>query len=72
MDIPVYCEKIGFALIPLEPLEALHSALLPAKDAHKDPFDRMLIYQCIKNHYIFVSRDKNMKIYKNDGLECLW
>ena len=43
-NIPVYCKKIGFELLPLEPLEALGFHLLPAKENHKDPFDRMLIY----------------------------
>jgi PIN domain nuclease of toxin-antitoxin system len=70
--IPEYCEEIGFELIPLEPVDALNSLYLPQKNTHKDPFDRMLIYQCIKNEYIFVSRDIKIKIYKEDGLKYIW
>jgi PIN domain nuclease of toxin-antitoxin system len=70
--IPEYCEEMRFELIPLEPLDALNSLYLQQKNIHKDPFDRMLIYQCIKNGYIFVSKDTRIKIYKEDGLEFIW
>jgi len=70
--IPEYCRKIGFTLIPLEPVDALNSLHLPQKDSHKDPFDRMLIFQCIKNEYIFVSKDTQMELYEDEGLIYLW
>jgi PIN domain nuclease of toxin-antitoxin system len=71
-DIPVYCEKIGFELISLDPVEALESANLSQKENHKDPFDRMLIYQCIRNYYTLVSQDNQIKEYRSDGLKYLW
>ena len=71
-DIPKYCEQMFFELLPLKPLEALGFLKLPTKQSHKDPFDRMLIYQCIKSNYALVSKDDKMKIYVNDGLECIW
>jgi PIN domain nuclease of toxin-antitoxin system len=70
--IPEYCEEMGFELIPLDPVDALNSLYLPQKNIHKDPFDRMLIYQCIKNGYIFVSKDTKIEIYKEDGLKYIW
>jgi PIN domain nuclease of toxin-antitoxin system len=70
--IPEYCEEMGFELIPLEPVDALNSLCLPQKNIHKDPFDRMLICQCIKNGYIFVSKDTKIEIYKEDGLKYIW
>jgi PIN domain nuclease of toxin-antitoxin system len=71
-NIPVYCMKIGFEMLPLEPLEVLGFHLLPTKKNHKDPFDRMLIYQCIRNKYILVSKDSKMKLYEENGLKCIW
>jgi PIN domain nuclease of toxin-antitoxin system len=71
-DIPKYCKKMGFELISLDPIEALNSLQLPQKKKHKDPFDRMLIYQCIQNKYTLVSRDSRMKLYKEDGLKYIW
>jgi PIN domain nuclease of toxin-antitoxin system len=70
--IPEYCKRMDFELIPLEPIDALNALRLPQKDKHKDPFDRMLIYQCIKNKYTLVSRDARNKLYKDDGLTYIW
>ena len=70
--IPEYCRKMGFTLIPLEPIDALNSLQLPQKDSHKDPFDRMLIFQCIKNEYVFVSKDTHLELYEDEGLIYLW
>ena len=70
--IPEYCKIMGFELIPLNPVEALNGLKLPLKDNHKDPFDRMLIYQCIASGYVLVSRDARIKAYKENGLKYLW
>jgi len=71
-DIPMYCQQMGFSLIPLKPLDVLGFKKLPKKENHKDPFDRMLVYQCIANGYVLVSKDARMAGYKDDGLECVW
>jgi len=71
-DILAYCQRMGVEFIPLEPLDTLGFLKLPTKKEHKDPFDRMLVHQCIKGDYILVSRDSKMKIYESDGLKCVW
>jgi PIN domain nuclease of toxin-antitoxin system len=71
-NIPDYCKTMGFDLIPLDPVDALNSLQLPQNNNHKDPFDRMLIYQCVKRGYTFVSKDKKMEIYKENGLKYIW
>jgi len=71
-EIPYYCNLLGIEQIPLMPEEAINYSDLPFYDNHKDPFDRMLIYQCIKGRYTLISRDDKMKMYANDGLECIW
>jgi len=50
----------------------LNSKDLPFKASHKDPFDRLLIYVCIKYGYVLASKDNNMKFYKDNGLAVLW
>ena len=72
INIPEYCMKMGFELIPLDPADALNSMQLPQKDNHKDPFDRMLIYQCIVGNYTLISKDIKMALYAKDGLKSLW
>ncbi|MDR2739361.1 MAG: type II toxin-antitoxin system VapC family toxin [Treponema sp.] len=71
-EIPHYCKKMGFELIPLNPDEALEYDKLLQKKKHRDTFDRMLIYQRIKNKYIFVSKDGKIDSYNKAGLEYFW
>ena len=71
-DIPDYCKKLGIRQISLTPDEAINYSNLPLCEEHKDPFDRMLVYQCIKGGYTLLSRDDKMKFYKKDGLKCVW
>lgn len=52
--------------------EALYILKLPAKENHKDPFDRLLISQAIKNSFVFISKDSKMNQYKEDGLNIIW
>lgn len=70
-EIPDYCERLGFELIALEPKIALQSAQLPKRD-NCDPFDRMLIFQAIARNWTFVSKDRSIKQYANDGLKYVW
>jgi PIN domain nuclease of toxin-antitoxin system len=69
--IPEYCEKMEFDLIPLNPAEALQSFRLPQKANHRDPFDRLLIYQCIFSGYTLASIDNRIEQYKKDGLNFI-
>jgi PIN domain nuclease of toxin-antitoxin system len=70
--IPEYCKNMGFELISLDSIDALNSFQLPLKEKHKDPFDRMLIYQCIKMNYTLLSKDTKLEYYKSDGLKYIW
>jgi PIN domain nuclease of toxin-antitoxin system len=38
---------------------------------HKDPFDRFLIWEAIRNDFILMSVDENMDLYKKDGLKIV-
>jgi len=71
-DIPEYCGDMGFELIPLEPADAMSCPRLPQENGHKDPFDRMLVCQCIKHEYVLVSREAKTEMYKESGLKCIW
>jgi PIN domain nuclease of toxin-antitoxin system len=39
---------------------------------HKDPFDRFLIWEAMKNDFIFMSIDDKMELYKKDGLKVIY
>jgi len=38
---------------------------------HKDPFDRFLIWEAIRNDFILVTVDEDMKLYKSEGLKTI-
>jgi PIN domain nuclease of toxin-antitoxin system len=71
-DLPELSIKSGFDLIPLLPAESASYHHLPAYGQHKDPFDRMLIWQAIQQDLILISKDENMNPYKSAGLKLLW
>jgi PIN domain nuclease of toxin-antitoxin system len=39
---------------------------------HKDPFDRFLIWESIRNNFVLISADENMKLYKKEGLMVVY
>lgn len=39
---------------------------------HKDPFDRILIWTCIKEGFTLLSCDKQIQLYKSNGLNTEW
>jgi len=62
---------MGFQLISLSSAESASHHKLVLTD-HKDPFDRMLIWQAIQRNLIFISKDDRLEQYKIAGLEILW
>ncbi len=65
-------EKMEFEILDIETDELLSFYKLPKDSKHKDPFDRMLIWQCVCNKYIFISRDSRIKNYKRIGLKYIY
>jgi PIN domain nuclease of toxin-antitoxin system len=63
-------EQIGFRLLPLAPMDVLGFHKL--ERLHKDAFDRMIIWQAIKNSMTLVSKDTMMSQYEKFGLDLIW
>jgi PIN domain nuclease of toxin-antitoxin system len=40
--------------------------------AHKDPFDRMLIWQCLQRQWTLITRDRGLDEYAALGLHTAW
>jgi PIN domain nuclease of toxin-antitoxin system len=64
------CEEMGFKLINLHAKETATFYNLKVQ-YHKDPFDRMLIWQALKNNFVMISDDKNVKKYVSEGLQVI-
>lgn len=40
--------------------------------AHKDPFNRMLIWQCLQQRWVLITRDRGLGEYAPLGLHTAW
>jgi PIN domain nuclease of toxin-antitoxin system len=71
-DFPQYARNMGFSIIDLKEDETITFHKLPLKENHKDPFDRMLIWQAISKGMAMISKDNKFEQYKIDGLKLIW
>ena len=65
-------EKNNFTILTLKPFEASSGHLLPFLGNHRDPFDRILIWQAMQNNMIVVSNDSDFNLYRTLGLKLIW
>lgn len=64
--------KSGFEVVEADSLLFSSYYKLPKKENHKDPFDRMLIWQAINNDYTLISNDEKIKQYVDNGLKLVF
>jgi len=71
-EIAISVEESGFELLNVrnELFSSYHR--LSKKKNHKDPFNRMLIWQAINDELILISSDKKIEQYKDDGLKIIF
>jgi PIN domain nuclease of toxin-antitoxin system len=71
-DFPQYARNMDFTILDIEENETITFHELPLKKNHKDPFDRMLLWQAITKNMILISKDGLFEQYKEDGLQLIW
>jgi PIN domain nuclease of toxin-antitoxin system len=59
----------GFKIYDLSEDDIVTSYLLPFVENHRDPFDRLLVWQCIRNDILLISADIRLKAYEQYGLK---
>ena len=70
-DLLHEANKLGFVNLNLNSEDASGLHLLQFGD-HKDPFDKMLFWQAIKNKMKFITRDSRASAYAEQGLDVIW
>ncbi|MBP7737507.1 MAG: type II toxin-antitoxin system VapC family toxin [Spirochaetes bacterium] len=70
-ELPSYAEKAGFEILGITAEEASSFYKLP-RLRHHDPFDRMIIWQCIRNNMCLITRDSGINDYADHGLKTVW
>ena len=68
--LPEFAHKMSFELLSLSAEDAASFYHLP-RITHKDPFDRMLIWQAIREKMVLISKDSKMATYEDYGLKIL-
>jgi PIN domain nuclease of toxin-antitoxin system len=70
-NLPQICYDCGFELLMLTGNDASSFHQLSGAH-HKDPFDRILVWQSIRNDLTLITDDKNIGKYTSDGLQVVW
>lgn len=64
-------EETGCQLHSIENVELSTFFQLPQEENHRDPFDRLLIWQSILNDFTLLTTDSLLDSYTEDGLKLL-
>ncbi len=59
----------GFKILDIGEDDILTSHLLPFIENHRDPFDRLIVWQCIRNDIVLVTADIRLRGYEPHGLK---
>lgn len=70
-ELPDKAKEIAIQTLPIFEEESSTFYRLP-KTKHKDPFDRLIIWQAINSKIELISKDKDVKKYQKFGLKTLW
>ena len=70
-ELPQQARRIDIQTLTISEEEASTFYKLP-KMHHKDPFDRLIIWQAISRSMTLISKDRNMPDYQKFGLQLLW
>lgn len=70
-DLVITADRLSFNTLGLSRADASSFHQLPKKK-HKDPFDRMIVWQAIQNNCILISKDGDLGSYKEIGLKIFW
>lgn len=71
-DFPRFVVEAGWNILPLSEKIAASSGRLPRVPAHRDPFDRLLIWTAINEGFALVSGDEDFPAYAPHGLKICW
>ena len=70
-ELPDAAVDSGMDIFPVSVSDMASFHHLP-NIGHKDPFDRMLIWQAIRNQLTMVSKDRSFMDYQPYGLQLVW
>jgi PIN domain nuclease of toxin-antitoxin system len=70
-ELPRIAEEVALEILNMSPNEAATFYRLP-RLAHREPFDRLIIWQAIQQKMGLISKDRSFREYQKCGLKVLW
>ena len=70
-ELPRFADQMDLEILQIAAAEASSFHRLP-RISHKDPFDRVIIWQAIQRKMTLISKDRDFKSYRDFGLRTLW
>jgi PIN domain nuclease of toxin-antitoxin system len=70
-ELPAVAVQMDLTIEPLVAEDAATYHRL-TRTAHKDPFDRMIIWQSLRHRWTLISADAELAAYRTHGLDLLW
>jgi len=70
-ELPDFADQMNLEILLITAAEASTFHKLP-RLSHKDPFDRIIIWQAIQRKMTLVSKDYDFKDYRKFGLRTFW
>jgi len=70
-ELPDFADQMNLEIVPLTAAEASSFHKLP-RLTHKDPFDRIIIWQAIQRGMTLITKDRDFGAYRNLGLRTFW
>jgi PIN domain nuclease of toxin-antitoxin system len=61
----------GFKVLDIDEEDIVLSHLLPFVENHRDPFDRLIVWQCIRNNIVLITADIRLRGYEPHGLKVV-
>jgi PIN domain nuclease of toxin-antitoxin system len=71
-SLPRIAKEAGFEILTLTDELLSTSFKLDFGDGHRDPFDRLIIWQAIQSNLSLISKDSNFTHYRQQGLNLIW
>ena len=68
-EILTASRESGFKILDIGEDDIVTSHLLPFVENHRDPFDRLIVWQCIRNDIVLVTTDIRLRAYEPHGLK---
>jgi PIN domain nuclease of toxin-antitoxin system len=70
-EFPDIVKKMAIEILAIDEDDVSTFHRLP-KIGHRDPFDRLIIWQAIRRKMPIMTKDNEFKLYKPHGLRIMW